>query len=167
MIRSPASPGAAIARRAAWAFSTNLPTRITSSRPRQLSGRLGDGSALTLATKSKLRLECIPSCSLDFVSSRKQQPGEEPRKVLDGTVELHSTGSASETDQRWMRSYLVSPHGDTEDFQRLRSHRVENDLRRDTRHCLRTDWNDGVRDVGKKGGEGYVCGDPTGLYGGV
>lgn len=66
-----------------------------------------------------------------------------------------------------MRSYLVSPHGDTEDFQRLRSHRVENDLRRDTRHCLRTDWNDGVRDVGKKGGEGYVCGDPTGLYGGV
>ena len=48
----------------------------------------GDRSALTLATEGEVGLESIPPSRLDLVAAREEEPGEEPREVLDATVEL-------------------------------------------------------------------------------
>jgi hypothetical protein len=102
------------ARRAAWKCSSGLNRRITGRRYERDAET--DTVIRTLATACKSRLECVPARRLDLVASGKQYPCQEPRKVLDGAVDL------------------VPAEGGGKDLDRLGHDGVEHELGRDIGH---------------------------------
>ena len=84
----------------------NLPIRMTGAKYAEGKSLAGDRSALTLPPKSKVRLQRVPSCCLDLVASREQQPSEETREVLDSSVELHEALSWSATSVKIGRAHV-------------------------------------------------------------
>jgi hypothetical protein len=72
----------------------------------------------TFASERKMRFEGIPLCGICFIVGRKEQPGVEPRKVLDGSINLgQSINHRAIPDE--LAAYLISANGGRKDLETL------------------------------------------------